>query len=119
MNHASGDAMIAALIALAVSLSFVAGCAIRYGREITAPRIPMQWGIDGKPTWFAPRLVGIWFSFAFTAVVTIFLLTLAHYQPRALTSLIGAMAIVIATNMWVQVYHLKRVIRWQTETPPK
>lgn len=117
MNHTSVNVMTVMLIALAVSLAFIAGCAIHYGREITALRIPMQWGVDGKPTWLAPRLIGIWFSFVFTAAVATFLLTLAHYQPQALTGLIGAMAIVIATNMWVQVYHLKRVIQWQTETP--
>jgi hypothetical protein len=110
-------AMTATLIALAAGLAFIAGCAIRYGRAITVPRIPMQWGTDGRPTWFAPRLIGLWFSFGFTALVSAFLLMLAHYQPQQLTGLIVATAIVVVTNMWVQIYHLKRVVRWQTETP--
>jgi hypothetical protein len=118
MDDASDSVMMAALIALTVGLAFIAGCAIRYGREITAPRIPMQWGVNGRPTWFAPRLVGLWFSFGFTAIVSAGLLALAHYQPQKLMSLIVAMAIVVGTNMWVQIYHLKRVIRWQTGTPP-
>jgi hypothetical protein len=117
MDHVSGDVMTATWVALAVGLAFIAGCAIYYGREITAPRIPMQWGTNGRPTWFAPRIVGLWFSFAFTAIVSAVLLVLAYYEPQQLTGLIVAMAIVIGTNMWVQVYHLKRVIRWQTETP--
>jgi apolipoprotein N-acyltransferase len=118
MNHATGDVMTATLIALAAGLAFIAGCAIRYGREITASRIPMQWGTNGRPTWFAPRLVGLWFSFGFTAIVSAFLLVLAYYQPQQLMGLIAAIVIVIGTNMWVQIYHLKRVVGWQTETPP-
>lgn len=118
MDHASGNVMMATLIALAVGLAFIAGCAIRYGREITAPRIPMQWGINGRPTWFAPRLVGLWFGFGFTAILSAGLLVLAHFQPQKLMGLIAAGAIVIGTNMWIQIYHLKRVIRWQTETSP-
>lgn len=110
--------MTATLIALAAGLAFIAGCAIHYGREITASRIPMQWGANGKPTWFAPRLVGLWFSFGFTAIVSASLLVLAHYQPRQLMALIVAIAIVTGSNMWVQIHHLRRVIRWQTETPP-
>ena len=69
MDLVSGYVTTVILIALAAGLAFIAGCAIRYGREITAPRIPMQWGTDGRPTWFAPRLVGLWFSFGFTAIV--------------------------------------------------
>jgi Na+/phosphate symporter len=117
MDNVPSDVIAATLIALAVGLAFIAGCAVHYGREITAPRIPMQRGANGRPTWFAPRLVGLWFSFAFTAIVSVVLLILAHYEPQKLTGLIVAMAIVIGTNMWVQVYHLKRVIRWQQETP--
>ena len=24
-------------------------------------RVPMQWGLDGKPTWTAPKLIGVLF----------------------------------------------------------
>ncbi|WP_426612009.1 hypothetical protein [Bradyrhizobium sp. McL0616] len=117
MDSAPSDVIAATLMALAIGLAFIAGCAIYYGRKITAPRVPMQWGTNGRPTWFAPRLVGLWFSFGFTAIVSVVLLVLAHYEPQKLTGLIVAIAIVIGTNMWVQAYHLKRVSQWQTEPP--
>jgi hypothetical protein len=79
MDYASGDVIAATLIALAIGLGFIAGCAVHYGRRITVSRIPMQWGTNGRPTWFAPRLVGLWFSFGFTAIVSAFLL-----RPRSL-----------------------------------
>ncbi|NUR13496.1 MAG: hypothetical protein HOQ20_16875 [Bradyrhizobium sp.] len=117
MNSASSDVIAATLIALAVGLAFIAGCAIHYGRQITSRRIPMQWGTDGRPTWFAPRLIGLWFSFGVTTALSAFLLILALHDPQKLTALIVATVSVIGTNMWVQVHHLKRVIRWQSEAP--
>ena len=119
MGDASTDVIAITLIALAVGLAFIAGCAIHYGRQITAPRVPMQWGFDGQPNWFAPRLVGIWFSFGFTAVLSALLLGAAVHEPDKLAPLIFATAIVTATNMWVQVYHLHRVIRWQAAAPAR
>lgn len=117
MDNAASDVFAATLVALAFGLVFIAGCAIYYGRQITSQKIPMQWGSNGTPTWFAPRLVGLWFSFGFTTIVSAVLLILALYHPQKLTGLIVAMVIVTGTNMWLQVYHLKRVIRWQTQTP--
>ncbi|RZN11959.1 hypothetical protein CWO91_06390 [Bradyrhizobium genosp. SA-3] len=117
MDSASDNVIAAALIALAVGLAFIAGCAVYYGRQISCRKIPMQWGPDGKPTWFAPRLIGLWSSFGVTAVLSAFLLVLALHKPQKLTALIVATVSVIGANMWVQVHHLKRVIRWQAETP--
>ncbi|MCP3393070.1 hypothetical protein NLM27_30420 [Bradyrhizobium sp. CCGB12] len=116
MDSSSDNVIAATLIALAVGLAFIAGCAVYYGRQISSPRIPMQWGPDGQPTWFAPRLIGLWSSFAVTAALSVFLLILALHEPQKLTALIVATVSVIGTNMWFQVYHLKRVIRWQAET---
>ncbi|WP_339029941.1 hypothetical protein WHZ78_31335 [Bradyrhizobium symbiodeficiens] len=117
MDSDSSDVIAATLVALAVGLAFIAGCAVYYGRQITSRRIPMQWGTDGQPAWFAPRIIGLWFSFGITAALSAFLLVLAHHDPQKLTALIVATVSVIGTNMWVHVYHLKRVIRWQSEAP--
>jgi len=117
MNCASSDVIAATLIALVVGLAFIAGCALYYGRQISSRRIPMQWDSDGQPAWFAPRLVGLWFSFGVTAALSVFLLVLALHAPQKLTALIVATISVIGANMWVQVYHLRRVIRWQAEAP--
>ncbi len=117
MSDGSGVVMVATLIALATGLAFIAGCAIHYGRQITSRRVPMQWGLNGAPTWFAPRVVGIWFAFGFTALVSAGLLIAAQYEPQKLAGLIFALVIVTGTNMWMQAVHLKRVIRWQQQAP--
>ncbi len=90
MDEVSNDVIAVTLTALAVGLAFIAGCAIHYGRQITAPRIPMQWVPSGGPTWLAPRVVGLWFAFGFTAIVSAVLLTLAVHEPQKLASCIDA-----------------------------
>jgi MFS family permease len=116
MNESSGsnDLIAFLLIAFAIGMMFIGGCAIHYGRKISSKRIPMQWGADGKPIWFAPRLLGIWFSFYFTLIVSAFLFILAFHEAiEKLPSLGVAMAIVVATNVAAQMYHLRRVLRWE------
>jgi hypothetical protein len=115
MDEASHDVIAVTLLALATGLAFIAGCAVYYGRAIRSARIPMQWGLSGEPTWLAPRLVGLWFAFGFTALTSAFLLALALHQPEKLVSLVVATVLLIGTNMWVQMFHLRRVIRWQAD----
>jgi hypothetical protein len=118
MNGSLGtdDLIIPLLIVLAVGMTFIGGCAIYYGRKITSKRIPMQWGEDGRPTWLAPRLVGIWFSFCFTLIVSAFLFVLAFYETKEKLPWLGlSIATVIVTNMVVQRWHLRRVLWWQSE----
>lgn len=45
------------------ALIFMIWTSLRAGRRLPDhARIPMQWGLDGKPTWTAPRAVGLWFT---------------------------------------------------------
>ncbi len=37
--------------------------------RIVQDRIAMQWGLDGKPTWFAPKPIGLWGLVAFALAV--------------------------------------------------
>jgi Protein of unknown function (DUF1648) len=41
--------------------------------RIAQDRIAMQWGFDGKPTWFAPKPMGLWglivFALAIRAII--------------------------------------------------
>ena len=35
--------------------------------RVAADRIPMQWGFDGEPTWYAPRVPGFFLVVAIAA----------------------------------------------------
>jgi hypothetical protein len=50
--------------------------------RITSDRIAMQWGFDGKPTWTAPKAVGLWFTVGFALFVRLLIWTGMTYFPQ-------------------------------------
>ncbi|NDV01983.1 DUF1648 domain-containing protein [Pseudoroseicyclus tamaricis] len=57
-------------VCAAVILAMIAASFIANRRLPPADRLPMQWGVSGRPTWSAPRLAALSFMPAL-AVVTI------------------------------------------------
>ncbi len=66
---------LAAYIALTlIGLMVLLGISIWANKTLPqSAQIPMQWGIDGKPTWSAPRLLGLAFT-PFLYLVTSFVI---------------------------------------------
>jgi hypothetical protein len=44
------------------AIVFMALCSLYCRTRIKSNRMAMQWGFDGKPTWSAPKAVGLWFA---------------------------------------------------------
>jgi hypothetical protein len=42
------------------AIAFMAGCSLCFRARIKSDRVAMQWGFDGKPTWSAPKAIGLW-----------------------------------------------------------
>ena len=51
------------------AIVFIVGANLYYGPYIKTDRVPMQWGLNGKPTWYAPKMVALWGSVAFALAV--------------------------------------------------
>jgi hypothetical protein len=49
---------------------------------IKSDRIAMQWGFDGKPTWYAPKFVGLWFTVALALAVRLLIGDASTYVPE-------------------------------------
>lgn len=73
----AGSADIAFVLALVV----MGGCSLYFAPRIQVSRMPMQWGFDGRPTWYAPKVVGLWGPLGFALVIRLFVLAAAHYTP--------------------------------------
>jgi hypothetical protein len=43
-------------------VALMVGCSLYCKARITSDRMVKQWGFDGKPTWSAPKTVGLWFA---------------------------------------------------------
>ena len=104
-----GGLQIAAICVSLVAIGIIIASNLYFGSRIALSRIPMQWGLDGSPTWYA-RSLGLWFSL-FDG--------LYWHRPRGhwpfaengsgvWYSLILFSAIMAVVQWW----HLNAVVRW-------
>ena len=42
----------------------------------------MQWGLDGEPTWYAPKAVGLWGMVVFALAVRLLIWIASTYAPE-------------------------------------
>jgi hypothetical protein len=63
------------------ALAFMIGCNLYFGSRIASKRIAMQWGIDGKPTWHAPKWIALWGTVALMLVVRSLIWGASAYTP--------------------------------------
>ena len=62
---------------------FVIGCNLYFGLRISSERIAVQWGFDGRPTWYAPKQLALWGMVVFMLVVRLFIWAAATYAPQS------------------------------------
>jgi hypothetical protein len=61
--------MLSADLVFLIALGFVIACNLYFEPRIAGDRIAMQWGLDGKPTWTAPKRWALWGMVAFMMIV--------------------------------------------------
>jgi hypothetical protein len=64
-----------------LAVSFIVACNLYYGPRIKSDRIAMQWGLDGKPTWHAPKLIALWGTVAFALIARLTIWAAMTYAP--------------------------------------
>jgi hypothetical protein len=74
--------MVSADYIFALALAVVIGCNFYFRPRIKHQRVAMQWGTDGKPTWYAPRWVAIWWMLPFMIAVRFFIWLASTYDPE-------------------------------------
>jgi hypothetical protein len=77
--------MLAADYVFGAAILIVIGCTSYFGPKIKGERIAMQWGVDGNPTWTAPKQMGLWWDGAIYAGSAVVYLGGLHIRscPRA------------------------------------
>ncbi|MEQ1865375.1 MAG: hypothetical protein ABL996_12105 [Micropepsaceae bacterium] len=80
-------------------------------------RLPMQWGVRGKPTWFASRGVALGFTPALACTVFAIMLTpgvvdgeaiLKPALSASLNFVAGVFVVVHLVHIWFAIRHVKR-----------
>ena len=96
--------MLAADYIFGAAVLIVIGCNLYFGPRIKGERIPMQWGLDGKPTWSAPKQIALWGTVAFMLAVRLLIWTASTYIPSQVhgveIGILGLSATVVAAHLY-------------------
>lgn len=60
----------------------MSGCSLYFSPCIANDRIAMQWGIDGTPTWYAPKFFGLWGLVILALAVRLFIWGAMTFDPE-------------------------------------
>jgi hypothetical protein len=97
--------MLAADYAFWAAVVFIVGCNLYYAPRITSNRIAMQWGFDGKPTWFAPKAIALRGMVAFVLAVRLLIWAAMTYVPDKVNGpeigLLMFSVIVAVVHLWL------------------
>ena len=86
--------------------------------SIQTDRVPMQWGINGRPTWYADKTIGLWIPVAIIVVIApqIFL-KIKQVEAQAGTwywiGMIAMFCFIAAVYAW----HISAVMTWAEAQP--
>jgi Protein of unknown function (DUF1648) len=73
--------------------------------RIAQDRIAMQWGFDGKPTWYAPKPMGLWGLIAFALAIRTLIWAAMTWAPHIVHGAdLGVMmmsAIILVSHLFV------------------
>ena len=96
----------AVMIATIAVLVVVAASILAHLRFPDADRLPMNWGLQGKPTWFAPRGVALAFTPALTILLVLIFSTWRAEAPGTLVFVSLACVAAHFVHLWLIRRHL-------------
>ena len=87
------------------AVTVVVGCNLYFGPLIKREGVAMQWGTDGKPTWYAPKWVALWGTASFMLATRLFIWLASTYAPQtvhgAQLGIVGFAVIATATHIFI------------------
>lgn len=86
----------------AASLVVIVACNLYFGRRIASDRVAMQWGLHGRPNWYAPKQLALWGMVAFVIAFRFFIWLAATYAPAHVH---GMQAGIVAMSVTVAAAH--------------
>jgi hypothetical protein len=88
------------------------GCNLYGEPRIARERIAMQWGLDGQPTWDAPKRIVLWGMVVFMLMVRLIIWTATTFAPEEVhgadLGLILASVIIAASHIFIVLNAIKR-----------
>jgi apolipoprotein N-acyltransferase len=92
-------------------VALIAACNLYFSSRIGADRIAMQWGLDGRPTWYASKALGLWGMLGFALAVRLFIWIAVTYIPEKVHGVEAGLLIATITIVASYLFTLRRAIR--------
>jgi hypothetical protein len=87
------------------TIALMAGSSLYFGARIKGSRMAMQWGLDGKPSWTAPKAIGLWLMVAIALSVRLLIWVAMTYFPQTVhgaeSGLLIGSAVFLASHLFV------------------
>jgi len=93
------------------SVAFMAACNLYFGPRIGSDRIAMQWGFDGRPTWYASKAIGLWGMVGFALVVRLFIWIASTYIPTKVHGVEAGLLIASIVIAASHVFTLRKAVQ--------
>lgn len=97
--------MLAADYAFWPAVAVIVACNYYYGPRIKSDRVAMQWGLDGKPTWYAPKQIALWGTVGFALIVRLLIWAAMSYAPSRVNGpeigLLMSSVILLGAHLWI------------------
>jgi hypothetical protein len=74
--------MTAGDVTLVIALFVMVAGSLYFRPRIHAERIAMQWGFDLKPTWYAPKIIGLWALPVVVVCIRVLIYAAERYRPE-------------------------------------
>ena len=103
--------MLAADYVFWTAIAFIVGTNLYYGPRIKTDRMPMQWGLNGKPTWYAPKMVALWGSAAFALALRLLIWAAMTYAPDKVHGAEIGLLLVSVAVVAVHLFMLRAAVR--------
>jgi len=91
------------------------GGTLYFAPRIKTAVVPMQWGFDGNPTWYATRLVGLWGPIGFALAIRLLIFALERYVPDKVHNAAYGILIFSIVVAAVHVGSLIAAARWASK----
>ena len=68
-------------IAFIASILVMVAASLYFSSRLKGAKVAMQWGFDGKPTWFAPKVLALWGLVGFALFIRLLIYVLSTFTP--------------------------------------
>lgn len=98
-----------------LALAAMVAATLALSARIVKPRVPLQWGANGRPSWYAPKAIGLWSTIALMLAMRAVFFSIEQTHPDARVAVWWIVITLAAGCSAAQFLYLWRVLKWSRQ----